>query len=97
MLGKVSGLLTLAVVLLSIISPVNLTSIHLSNKNKVLAAFDVCHASGPLQPANADAPSYTEQICCSLSVPGFAGFYTASRALLNSSLIAFQIEIPPRA
>jgi len=97
MLRKISGLLILAAVLLSIISPVNLTFIHFSGNNKVLVTFDVCHASGPLQPANAEAPSYPEQICCSLSIPGFAGFYTAFLSFFKSPLISSQKEKPPRA
>jgi hypothetical protein len=96
MLRRVSSLLILVAVLLSIISPFNLAFIHLPRKNKVLFTFDVCHASSPLQPANADVPSYPEQICCCLSIPGFAGFYTALSNLLMSSLISSPKEKPPR-
>jgi hypothetical protein len=97
MLRKVSGLLILVAMLLSVISPVNLTFIRLLDNNKVLVTFDACHASSPLQPANADVPSCPEQICCSLSIPGFEGFSTALRPLFKSSLFAFQKERPPRA
>jgi len=96
MLGKVSSLFILVALLLSIISPLNLALIHLPGKNKVLVTFDLCHASSPMQPANADVPSYPEQICCCLSIAGFAGFHTALSNLLISSLIAFPKEKPPR-
>src|SRR5208283_3906506 len=86
MFRKISGFLILVAVLLSVISPVNLTFIHVPDNNMVLITFDVCHASSPLQPVNTESPSYPEQICCSLSIPGFAGFYTASRSFFKPTL-----------
>jgi hypothetical protein len=97
MLGKVSSLLILGAVLLSMIAPANLACIHLPDNNKVLVTFDVCHASSPLLQANANVPFCPGQIFCCLSVPEFAGFYAFLRPLFKSSLIAFQIENPPRA
>ena len=97
MLRKVSGLLILGAMLLSIISPVNLAFIHLAGKNNVLVTFDVCHESSLFRATNADVPAYPEQIYCCLSVPGFAGLSTTLRPLFKASLLAFPKEIPPRA
>ena len=97
MRGKLSGLIILCAVVLSIISPVKIARIHAPGKDNVLITFAVCHASGPFQPSNSNMPFYPEQVCGCIAAAKLAGFYKALPSLFKFHLFAFEKEDPPRA
>lgn len=93
---KVSSILILAVLLLSLISPlaVHVTS-ALPDSGRSLVTLDVCHASDSSLSVNADSPSLHECPCKYVPL-AFAGIHESDSAVFVPYLISVQHERPPR-
>ncbi len=98
MIGKLTGLIILCILLLSMVLPANIAFIHAPGTDKVLVTLDMCHASSPFQPSSSSMPFYPEQISNCTLTPEFSVFsYITSRPLFRPTLFASEKENPPEA
>ncbi len=91
---RIKCLLVLLALTVSVISPLTI-HVSTSDKQAIIIALDVCHASGDTFSVNAETPVVHECFCnpAPLEISEFVETCSSSFA---SSIFSVQIEQPPR-
>jgi hypothetical protein len=92
---KIQAILIVIVLSLSILSPLSISISPLDDHSYILT-LDVCHASGSAVSVSADFPALQEAPC-KLSPLGLCGYARIIDLSCKPSLIASDLERPPKS
>jgi hypothetical protein len=93
---KAGAFLVMAILVVSMISPLSIHVTASSDDNSHIFTLDICNASGNALSVIGSMPVIHE--CpCKLCMLEFAGFYRIPESLFTPFFIPFQQDRPPRA